>query len=127
MCQDERRNSPSVMPWRPTSSCIFTMPRMASSSTSRSSSSVSRPALCSARARVKAGGRSRLPTWSARNGGWFNGISLPLCVQLLLEFVQRAVARQHLRHAGIRFALLADGGEELAVLQLDAVHRDVHL
>src|SRR5580765_8508432 len=35
----------------------------------RRPASSSRPAACSARASSSAGGRSRLPTWSARNGG----------------------------------------------------------
>ena len=37
------------------------------------------------------------------------------------------IRRQHLLHARVRLALLADRGEELAILQLDAVHRDIHL
>jgi len=47
--------------------------------------------------------------------------------QLLFQSIQRAHRGQTLRHAGIGFALLADGGEELAILQFDAVHRDIHL
>ena len=41
--------------------------------------------------------------------------------------MQHLVAGQHLRRAGIGLAAFADGGEELAVLQLDAVHADRHL
>ena len=39
--------------------------------------------------------------------------------------MQRAVARQHLGDARVRFARFADRRQELAVLQLDAVDRDV--
>src|SRR3954447_6415663 len=69
MCQEERRNSPSVAERSPTSSCMRTTSRIASSSAARSSSSSIRPAACSSRACRSASGRSRLPTWSARNGG----------------------------------------------------------
>ena len=44
-------------------------------------------------------------------------------LELLLHVVQGAVAGEHLRHAGVGLAALADRGEELAVLQFDAVHR----
>jgi hypothetical protein len=47
--------------------------------------------------------------------------------QLLLQLMQHLIARQHLGHARIRLTPFADGGEELAVLQLDAVHAHVHL
>src|SRR6266511_167851 len=69
MCQEARRNSPSVADCRPTSRCIATTSRVASSSTARSSSSGMRPAAWSSRAWSSRRGRSRLPTWSARNGG----------------------------------------------------------
>src|SRR5918994_663774 len=69
MCQEARRNSPSVTVRSPTSSCIFTTSRIASSSTARSSPSSSLPSACAARASSSRCGRSRLPTWSARNGG----------------------------------------------------------
>src|SRR3990172_11035457 len=46
---------------------------------------------------------------------------------VLFELVQRAVARQYLRRARVGFAALADRGDELPVLQLDAVHRNVDL
>ena len=62
MCQDERRNSPSVMPCRPMSSCIFTTARIASSSIAFSCAAPMRPCLCSSRARSSSFGRSRLPT-----------------------------------------------------------------
>jgi hypothetical protein len=69
MCQEARRNSPSVADCRPTSSCLRTTSRIASSSIPRSSSSSMRPAAWSSRAFISCGGRNRLPTWSARNGG----------------------------------------------------------
>ena len=47
-------------------------------------------------------------------------------VQLAFELMQHAVTRQHLRDARVRLALLADRGDELAILQLDAVERDIH-
>src|ERR671924_337372 len=69
MCHDPRRNSPSVADCNPTSSCFRTISRMASSSRARSSSASMRPAAASSRACRSCEGRSRLPTWSARNGG----------------------------------------------------------
>src|SRR5919112_5656264 len=69
MCHDARRNSPSVAVRRPTSSCSLTTSRIASSSTARSSSSPIWPSACRERASSSRCGRSRLPTWSARNGG----------------------------------------------------------
>src|SRR5579859_4432954 len=69
MCQDARRNSPSVADCRPTSSCIAIAPGITSSSTARRSAAVIVPAAKSSRAISSRWGRSRLPTWSARNGG----------------------------------------------------------
>src|SRR5918992_2606930 len=74
MCQDARRNSPSVADWSPTSLCIQTTSRIASSSTARSRSADSCPAAKPSRASRSSGGRSRLPTWSARNGGLSRGM-----------------------------------------------------
>jgi len=54
---------------RPICSCIRIASLIAASSIERSSSPSIRPASCSARAESSSGGRSRLPTWSARNGG----------------------------------------------------------
>src|SRR5262249_27065190 len=42
--------------------------------------------------------------------------------QLLLQLIQRPIARQYLLDAGVRLAAFADGGKEFAVLQFDAVH-----
>src|SRR3954471_1352062 len=69
MCQEARRNSPSVAERSPTSFCIWTTSRMASSSAAPSSTSEIWPAACFWRASRRDLGRSRLPTWSARNGG----------------------------------------------------------
>src|SRR5262249_44845123 len=44
------------------------------------------------------------------------------CLQHPLEPIERAHGWQHLPHTGVRLPLLPDGGEELTVLQLDAVH-----
>src|SRR6185437_12538503 len=70
MCQEPRRNSPSVTPWSPISSSIRTTSLIASSSAWRSSAAESRPALAASRASSSDFGRSRLPTWSARKGGF---------------------------------------------------------
>ncbi len=75
--QLRRRNSPSVTALRPTRSCMATAARMQSSSIARSSPSSCGPrwrsAVCAPSRRSRASlsfcGRSRLPTWSARNGG----------------------------------------------------------
>src|ERR1700681_3268896 len=69
MCQEPRRNSPSVMPRSPASSCILAAPEMDASSMVRSSGADISPLLNRSRARKSSGGRSRLPTWSARKGG----------------------------------------------------------
>src|SRR5690606_40295484 len=53
--------------------------------------------------------------------------SCTVACQAELELVQRAIARQDLLHARIRLAAFADRREELAILQLDAVHRDIDL
>src|SRR5882672_1817427 len=56
-----------------------------------------------------------------------------LCVRLalriddLLELAEHMHAGEDLLQAGVRLALALDGGDELAVLELDAVHRDVDL
>src|ERR671915_327299 len=74
MCQEARRNSPSVADWSPTFLCIRTTSRIASSSTARSRSAETCPAAKPSRASRSSGGRSRLPTWSARNGGLSRGM-----------------------------------------------------
>src|ERR1022692_911920 len=69
MCQDARRNSPSVTVCRPASSCSATTSAIAASSIALSCAASIRPAARSARAVSRCCGRSRLPTWSARKGG----------------------------------------------------------
>src|SRR5205809_147055 len=54
-------------------------------------------------------------------------VRLPLRIDDLLELAEHAHARQQLRQAGVRLALLLDRGDELAVLELDAVHGYVDL
>src|SRR6267378_4072620 len=68
-CQKSRRYSPSVTTRRPSASCFATAARMYRPSTSLSSAAVRAPAFALLRASRSSGGRSRLPTWSARNGG----------------------------------------------------------
>src|ERR1700683_1330854 len=53
--------------------------------------------------------------------------SPPPLLQATLDLGKRLHRRQALRHAGIGFALLPDGGEELAILQFDAIHRYIDL
>src|SRR5882757_2914896 len=70
MCHQSRRNSPSVIDCRPTSSCSFTTLRMClSSAFCRSSFEIS-PRLARARTSCNSFGRRRLPTWSARKGAF---------------------------------------------------------
>src|SRR5262249_23640328 len=61
--------SPSVMDDRPTDSWSATAARIAASSTGRSAARSISPRATRARASRSSGGRRRLPTWSARNGG----------------------------------------------------------
>src|SRR5471032_2155925 len=69
MWKKVRRNSPSVMPCRPQSSCILTTSRIAPSSTWRSAAASISPFFLRARASSSSLGRRKLPTWSARKGG----------------------------------------------------------
>ena len=69
MCHDVRRNSPSVAVCSPTSSCMRddVADRVVLDGPQLVGVDLAGGAL--ARASSSAGGRSRLPTWSARNGG----------------------------------------------------------
>ena len=78
-CHHERRNSPSVMACRPTSSCFLMTRSISRSSISFSASAVISPLARLARASWMRFGRSRLPTWSARNGGLVVSFSCPSC------------------------------------------------
>src|SRR5262245_10156002 len=54
-------------------------------------------------------------------------VRLALRIDDLLELAEHAHARQQLRQTGVRLAFLLDRGDELGVLDLDAVHGDVDL
>ena len=58
----------------PASSCLRTTSRIDSSSIARSSPASISPFAKSSRAWSSRAGRSRLPTWSARNGGFVRDI-----------------------------------------------------
>src|SRR5579872_1197683 len=73
--QEPRRISPSVITSKPNSICLFSASRIARSSAARSGSSGRLPAACAARACSSSGGRSRLPTCSARKGAGMSVIS----------------------------------------------------
>src|SRR5262245_38380988 len=73
-CHQERRNSPSVASSRPTSSCLRMIFLISSSSTAFSRSAVITFCARLARASLRGVLRSRLPTASARNGGWRSGM-----------------------------------------------------
>src|SRR6266850_8076839 len=68
-CQKSRRNSPSVTACRPMASCFLTACAIERSSTAFSPASGSLPEFAAARASCSSFGRSKLPTWSAWNGG----------------------------------------------------------
>ncbi len=56
-----------------------------------------------------------------------SSVRLALRIDDLLELAEHVHAGQHLRQAAVGLALLLDGGDELAVLELDAVHGDIDL
>src|SRR5205807_7153040 len=66
-----------------------------------------------------------LPISSPRSGARRANVSA--LGELHVEIVQHLVAGQHLGDRSVGLAALLDRGEELAVLQLDAVHGDVDL
>src|SRR5262249_41629433 len=68
-CHEPRLNSPSVTRRNPSSSCSRTTSRIASCWMRLSSDAVSAPCSAARRAAMRASGRIRLPTWSARKGG----------------------------------------------------------
>src|SRR4029077_1775841 len=76
-CHHERRNSPSVAHCRPMSSCFLMPAAISRSSMALRVSAVISPFWRLARASLSAAGRSRLPTWSARNGGEVRGMAFP--------------------------------------------------
>src|SRR3984885_166878 len=78
-CHHERRNSPSVASFNPSEACLCTTFSISMSSILRRSSAEISPFSSLARASLILGGRSRLPTSSAREGGFV------LCMLLLPE------------------------------------------
>src|SRR5262249_51154784 len=82
VCQDLRRFSPSVMDLRPTCSCFTIRISISRSSIALSSSAVIALVARLARASLSAAERSRLPTWSARNGGLVRCMLLTYCPSL---------------------------------------------
>src|SRR5690242_5915669 len=136
MCHDARRNSPSVADFSPTSRCIATTSRIASSSAAFRPSSSRSPLACCARASSSFCGRSRLPTWSARNGGVSRSATAlgraledddrDLPVGLLLVLVVVGPGRGHLRPqlgALVRRGGAGAGGEAVAL----HLHADLRL
>src|ERR1700726_1195112 len=69
-CHHERRNSPSVASFNPIDACLCTTFSISMSSTLRRSSAEISPFASLARASLIFGGRSRLPTSSARKGAF---------------------------------------------------------
>jgi hypothetical protein len=67
--QEPRRNSPSVIAESPTLSWSAIASPIQRSWTARNAVASRRPAWKSLKASFRACGRSKLPTWSARNGG----------------------------------------------------------
>src|SRR5262249_17517406 len=71
--------------------------------------------------------RAGPPPAPGPTAGLAPGVRLALRIDDLLELAEHVHAGQQLLQARVRLALLLDGGDELAVLELDAVHRDVNL
>src|SRR6516165_6659734 len=69
-CHQERRNSPSVASFSPTDACLCTTFSISESSILRNSPGEISPFSNLARASLMRAGLSRLPTSSARNGGF---------------------------------------------------------
>ena len=68
-CHQERRNSPSVASFKPTSACFLMIFSISRSSISFNAAASISPLANLARASFSGAGRSRLPTMSARKGG----------------------------------------------------------
>src|ERR1700683_1961027 len=83
-----RRYSPSVIDFSPTPSCLRMICSISRSSTSFSASALISPRLRFSRASLSGAVRSRLPTWSARNGGLVHCISTPIFVRELHDHAQ---------------------------------------
>jgi hypothetical protein len=88
-CHHERRNSPSVASFSPTSSCFLMIFSISRSSTAfNAAASVSFFAYF-VRASFRDAVRSRLPTWSARKGGVVRG-------DMIFRFLTQTIARSDL-------------------------------
>src|SRR5882757_2480911 len=100
-CHHERRNSPSVASLKPICACLCTTFSISLSSTLRKSSAVSSPFSSLARASLMRGGRSRLPTSSARKG------ALVRCMVYSRKLMSRRTrdAEIALQHRGVRLQL----------------------
>src|SRR5262252_7884133 len=68
-----------------------------------------------------------VPACAGTNGEAVLRVRLALRVDDLLELAEHVHAGQHLGEARVRLALLLDRRNELAILELDAVHRDIDL
>src|SRR5262249_32379390 len=68
-----------------------------------------------------------VPAFAGTNGVTVLRVRLALRVDDLLELAEHVHAGQDLLQAGVRLTLVLDRRDELAVLELDAVHRDVDL
>src|SRR5690606_39672150 len=89
---------------------------IASSSISRSCAGVILPAAASARARSSRGGRSRLPTWSARKGGRSRDVMVDSFGQGQSGVVLRERGREGLRGGQVaQLGQLQAGGERVLV------------
>ena len=106
-CHHDRRNSPSVIAWRPTSSWRLITRAISRSSTAfRSAAEISFFANFS-RADLMAAGRNRLPTWSARNGGFFRSIFItPWLCRRLAGWEAARVAQREYKLADYRTTII---------------------
>src|SRR6185503_2814563 len=122
VCHDLRRNSPSVIDFSPTASCFAISAVISWSSICFRHSAEIAFLARSARACFSAAGRSRLPTWSARNGGVVRGdmrVALKCsCYSRELEGISGSappyLVRQFDDHAQLRPLILL--GEHIALL-----------
>src|SRR5262245_62187726 len=89
-CHHERRNSPSVASFRPTSSCFLTIFSISRSSTALNAAASISFLAYFVRASFRVAVRRRLPTWSARKGGAVRGdmtVSFPLDYWEVIPFI----------------------------------------
>src|SRR6516225_1282067 len=113
-CHHDRRNSPSVATFSPTSSCFFMIFSISRSSTSASCAALIAPFSRFARASFNGAVRNRLPTMSARNGGLLLVMGDP--PQRLAPAIWRAGLQKEagtVRCRQLKSAKLEDGGRRL--------------